>query len=213
MRCIIGIMLACYSLSGWADWSGKVVGISDGDTLTALRSGKGVKIRLVEIDAPESRQDFGEASKKSLSDMCFGKTATVIEQGSDKYGRTLGRVSCDGIDVNAEQVKRGMAWFYTQYGHDPALQAAEAQAKAAGVGLWSRVDAIPPWEFRHGGKAKPVKAAKAIDEEESSGAGCGGKSTCGQMSSCSEARHYLNDCGLTKLDRDHDGIPCESLCR
>ena len=42
---------------------------------------------------------------------------------------------------------------------------------------------------------------------------CGGKHTCKQMSSCAEAKHYLNDCGVSRLDRDHDGIPCESICQ
>ena len=46
----------------------------------------------------------------------------------------------------------------------------------------------------------------------SSGFDCAGKSTCGQMTSCAEARFYLNSCGVRKLDRDGDGIPCESIC-
>lgn len=213
MKVLIRIMLACLSASAWADFTGKVVGVSDGDTLTVLHAGKGEKIRLVEIDAPESSQDFGQASKKSLSDLCFGKEATIQDQGKEKYGRTLGRATCGGVDVNLEQVKRGMAWFYVQYGHDAAIKSAEDVARTAGAGLWSKADPTPPWEYRHPGKAKPAKAASADEGGDSGVGGCGGKPTCGQMSSCAEARHYLNDCGLSKLDRDHDGIPCESICR
>lgn len=211
-----------------ADWTGKVVGIADGDTLTVLRSGKGIKVRLVEIDAPESRQDFGAASKKSLSDLCFGKPANVQERGTDKYGRTLGRVVCDGVDANLEQVRRGMAWFYVQYGTDQAIRTAEVSARTAGTGLWAEADPTPPWDYRHGdrpnantyshppdrtSKRQPAAGQPGDKSEAPSGAQCGAKSTCGQMTSCAEARHYLDDCGLSKLDRDHDGIPCESLCR
>ena len=44
------------------------------------------------------------------------------------------------------------------------------------------------------------------------GFSCSGKRTCKEMSSCEEARYYLEQCGLSRLDRDHDGVPCESLC-
>ena len=42
---------------------------------------------------------------------------------------------------------------------------------------------------------------------------CGLKSKCSQMKSCKEAYFYLQECGVTKLDRDKDGIPCERLCK
>ncbi|BBL73997.1 hypothetical protein MishRS11D_10950 [Methylomagnum ishizawai] len=194
-----------------ADWTGKVVGVHDGDTLTVMQNGKGTKVRLVEIDAPESDQDYGQRSKQSLSDLCFGKDATVQDQGRDKYGRTLGRVACNGVDANLKQAEQGMAWFYVQYGHDPAIRAAEEKARADGAGLWADANPTPPWEYRHGGQKKP-KTNTASTGGTGGGGACGLKSTCGQMSSCAEARHYLNDCGLSKLDRDHDGVPCESIC-
>lgn len=147
-------LLALAATAQAADFTGKVVGVHDGDTLTVLNAGQGERIRLVEIDAPELRQDFGQASKQSLSGLCFGREALVQDQGRDRYGRTLGRITCAGLDANAEQVKRGLAWFYVKYGHDDAIRAAEATARAAGIGLWSRPDAIPPWEYRHGGRAK-----------------------------------------------------------
>ena len=69
----------------------------------------------VDIDAPESKQAFGQRSKQSLADLCFGKAAKLEGDSKDQYGRTLARVYCDGIDTNAEQVRRGMAWVYVQY--------------------------------------------------------------------------------------------------
>ena len=88
--------------------SGKVVAVADGDTLTVLFNHRQVKVRLTEIDAPEKKQQFGNRSKQSLSDLCFNKTATLADTGKDRYGRTLARVYCDGVDANAEQVRRGM---------------------------------------------------------------------------------------------------------
>ncbi|WP_031436625.1 thermonuclease family protein [Methylobacter tundripaludum] len=196
-----------------AEWSGTVVGISDGDTLTVLNAQKTqVKIRLAEIDAPESKQAFGTQSKQSLSDICFKKTVVVDDHGTDKYKRTLGRLRCDGVDANAEQVRRGMAWAYRQYLTDQSIADLEATAKSARTGLWADESPVPPWEFRHGGKAAKAKPT-SHDKTASSGDSCGSKTKCGEMSSCAEAQHYLNDCGLSRLDRDHDGVPCESICR
>lgn len=93
--------------------TGKVVAIADGDTLTVLDAGnRQHKIRLDGIDAPESSQDWGSRAKQSLSDLVFGKTVTVISSKKDKYGRTLGKVMLDKRDINLEQIRRGMAWFY-----------------------------------------------------------------------------------------------------
>lgn len=151
-RMTICACLALATAAQAAEFTGPVVGVHDGDTLTVLHGGKDERIRLVEIDAPELRQDFGQASKQSLSDLCFGTDATVRDQGLDRYGRTLGRVFCGGVDANAAQIERGLAWWYVKYGHDDALQAAEDVARTARIGLWSRPDAIPPWEYRHGGR-------------------------------------------------------------
>lgn len=140
------------------EWSGRVVGISDGDTMTVLnKQNQPIKIRMVEIDAPEKNQDFGQRSKQSLSDLCFGKAAKVEDRGQDKYHRTLGRVYCDGTDANAEQVRLGMAWAYRQYLTDPTIADLEQEAKSAKAGLWGDANPTPPWEFRHNShKSTPV---------------------------------------------------------
>lgn len=126
-----------------------VVGISDGDTLTVLHDQQPIKVRLAEIDAPEKAQAFGSRAKQSLSDMCFGKTAEVSTQTRDRYGRTVARVRCDGIDANAEQVRRGMAWVYTKYSRDPSFPPLEQEARAERRGLWADAYPVPPWEWRH----------------------------------------------------------------
>lgn len=215
----ITALLCLLSTACSGDWSGKVVGVHDGDTVTVMRRGEGVKVRLNQIDAPELGQAYGRQSKQSLSDLCFGRQAEVREEGQDKYGRTLGRVICGGSDANAEQLRRGYAWFYEQYGRDPALRELEASARSRRAGLWADRNPIPPWNFRHS-KADGNAGAAPRSEAPRSPAGsgtrsgrCGVKKTCADMGSCEEAIYYLYRCGMTGLDRNHDGLPCESLCR
>jgi micrococcal nuclease len=127
----------------------RVVGVHDGDTITALRDDKQqLKVWLHGIDAPELGQPFGQASKKALSEKVFGKDVVVIPRTKDKYGRTVGHIMIDGRDVNLEMLEEGMAWHYEKYDHNKRLREAEQSARAAKKGLWADVEAVPPWEWR-----------------------------------------------------------------
>jgi endonuclease YncB( thermonuclease family) len=128
---------------------GRVVSIYDGDTLSVLVSSKQIKVRLTDIDAPERKQPFGTRSRQSLAELCTGKDARVAKQGEDRYGRTLGRVNCAGVDANAEQVRRGMAWVFERYApKNSTLHALETEARAARRGLWQESKPVPPWQWR-----------------------------------------------------------------
>lgn len=144
------LFLLLFATSGASadELAGQVVGITDGDTLRVLVEHREVVIRLDQIDAPEKRQPFGQRSRQSLAEMTFRKTARVITHGQDRYGRTVGTVLIAGLDVNAEQVRRGMAWVYLRYARDPALTALELEARQAGRGLWVEASPLPPWEWR-----------------------------------------------------------------
>jgi endonuclease YncB( thermonuclease family) len=107
-----------------------------------------VRVRLKEIDAPERSQPFGKRSRQSLNDICAKKVARVLWTAQDRNGRTLGRVWCDRIDANAEQVRRGMAWVFDRYVKDRALHPLQDAARAQRLGLWSDAAPIPPWEWR-----------------------------------------------------------------
>jgi endonuclease YncB( thermonuclease family) len=138
-----------------ADFTGRVVGISDGDTVKILVEQTEKKVRLTGIDAPEKRQPFGQASKQSLSDLIYNKTVRVEERGEDRYGRTLGRILLDGRDINLQQVQQGFAWHFKKYAHtQPSGEAAiydraEQQARSSRKGLWQDPRSVAPWEFRH----------------------------------------------------------------
>lgn len=135
-----------------------VVGVSDGDTLTARCGEQGqfqqVKIRLSEIDAPEKGQPFGQRSRASLAAVCFGAVAQIHPERRDRYGRSVARVQCRGTDASLYQVRMGMAWAYTQYLTDSRIADTEIQARTGRVGLWSEEAPIAPWDYRAGQRAR-----------------------------------------------------------
>lgn len=149
---VVGCLLAAQSVL--ADFSGKVVGVSDGDTITVLKDREQVKVRMVEIDAPEKGQAFGNRSKQALSQLVHDRQVEIREQGTDRYGRTLGRVYLSGLDVNTEMVRRGMAWVYVKYAKDKGLYQLEAEAREQRRGLWADKEPVPPWEWRRDRKTE-----------------------------------------------------------
>ena len=139
-------------------FTGKVVGISDGDTLSVLPEGKAVKVRLHGVDTPEKAQSFGTQARKFTSDMVFQQTVTIIVQDTDRYGRLVGDVLLpDGRSLNQELVKAGMAWWYRHYApNDTTLAQLEADARTAKRGLWADAHPVPPWEWRQPHHARSV---------------------------------------------------------
>jgi len=128
--------------------SGKVVAITDGDTLTIVDNDrKRHRIRLAEVDAPERKQPFGTESRKSLAEICAKKSAVVETVGKDP--RVIGKVTCAGVDAGAEQVRRGMAWVFAGASlPNSPLPEMEAHARLRGLGLWAGDKPEPPWEWR-----------------------------------------------------------------
>lgn len=130
-----------------------VVGVSDGDTLTARCGEPGayeqVKVRLAAIDAPEKAQPFGQRSRQNLADLCFQQQAVMTPKAKDRYGRTVADVECRGQNAGTEQVRAGMAWYYVRYGKGyEHLQALEHGARVNRLGLWADPAPVAPWEWR-----------------------------------------------------------------
>lgn len=150
-----GVALAASERS----FSGSVVAVADGDTVTVLEGGRiERKVRLAGIDAPEKAQPFGQRSKDSLSRLAFGKEAQVKWSKKDRYGRTVGKLIVGGKDVCLEQIRRGMAWHYRKYARDQMERdrieyaRSEEDARRVRLGLWADRDPIPPWEWRKSSK-------------------------------------------------------------
>jgi endonuclease YncB( thermonuclease family) len=155
-------LYCCIHSAAYADvLIGKVVGVTDGDTIKVLDLDNTLfKVRLAGIDAPEKKQPFGQASKKMLSDIVFGKVVEVDWHKRDRYDRLIGKVMIDGVDVNLEQIKNGLAWFYRQYQNEliPSDRLlyldAENKAKEDNMGLWVYPEKVAPWDFRKRKKDK-----------------------------------------------------------
>jgi len=147
---LISVFLSIFPCLTWA-WSGKVVGVADGDTITALDNGRPEKIRLYGIDRPEKGQAFGKKAKQFTSDMVFGKVVEVKRIGTDKYGRTVALVAVGVRLLNEELVKAGLAWVYDYYCSEPICEtwkSFQLRAKLDKRGLWRDPGPVPPWEFR-----------------------------------------------------------------
>ena len=203
-------MSAGAAVSAQEQLTGKVVGVADGDTLTVLTPQKRqVKVRLDQIDAPENGQAWGQRSRQTLSRYAYGKTVRVEVSGKDRYGRSIGRVSSGGVDVNEAMVRDGAAWAYRDYLEDKTLLRVERDARDARRGLWSQPSSqiTAPWAYR---SAKRNAAAARSTPRPT--AACA-RRTCTQLSSCAEAKRQMKACSLPALDSDGDGTPCESLCR
>lgn len=129
----------------------RVVGVTDGDTLTCLTADQQqIKTRLARIDAPEKRQPYGERSRQSLAGMVFDRDVRLDVLTTDRYGRTVATVWRGKVDVNQAQIAAGLAWVYRAYPHTAEDVQAEEKARTQGAGLWAEAGAIPPWEWRKG---------------------------------------------------------------
>ncbi len=238
MRAFIALC-CCLALSAQAEtFSAKVIVVMDGDTVMVLRGGQKLKIRLANIDAPEKDQSFGKQSRDSLLELVGKKQVQVDSQAIDQYGRIVGLISIDGLNVNQEQVQRGMAWAAegwrqsrrvptgvplaganSHYHTDKTYIGLQSDAQRSRRGLWAQTSPQAPWQWR---KSHP--SLKPVLQARQDGAlhqvvpvmlydmECAKKRRCSQMTSCDEASFYFTRCGVKTLDGNHDGVPCENLC-
>lgn len=212
--CVSGVGLAgIFSVDAYAEtFTAKVIEVLDGDTVLVLRGNQKIKIRMANIDAPEKAQEGGMESKQSLLDMVMHKQVQIDSQTVDDYGRVVGTISLDGKNINEEQVRRGMAWEYSNYHSNKTYIALQSEAQAARRGLWNQASPLPPWQWRklHAADAphRPAEPLPVVAGDFT----CGSKRHCSQMTSCAEAHFYLASCKVKSLDADGDGTPCESLC-
>lgn len=139
---------------------GKVIKVSDGDTITILpKEKKQIRIRLYGIDAPEKKQAFGEKSRQYLASLIAGKDVKVNVYDIDRYGRNVAIIINEDKNINKEMVAAGYAWVYLQYNKLPDLPEwlkLQEAAQKERLGLWRDKNPIPPHEFRKLRRAKKI---------------------------------------------------------
>jgi endonuclease YncB( thermonuclease family) len=161
LACRAGARILGQTVPGFALWvlltgpvladefAGRVVGVTDGDTLKVLHAGRAETVRLQGVDAPEKRQAYGERARRFTADLSFDRTVTVRSTGRDRNGRLLGEVVLpDGRSLNQELVRAGYAWWFRKYSRDGRLARLEEEARAGRRGLWADQTPQAPWEYR-----------------------------------------------------------------
>ena len=153
MKTLIATSLLTFSFAVLAapfTIEGTVTRVSDGDTLHIVDAAlEDHTVRMAHIDAPESKQLHGTGSKNSLTALSLNKRASATCYNQDQYGRNVCTVFVSGVDVNAMQVRRGLAWVYTDYApKNTPLRAIEDAARTAKIGLWKSTNPVQPWVWR-----------------------------------------------------------------
>lgn len=158
------ILMFLLSLPAFADVTGVVVGVADGDTVTVLDAAKTQhKVRVAGIDAPEKAQPFGQRAKQRMSALVFGKVVRLEGDKRDRYGRTVAKVwvsppDCQRcpqtLDAGLAVLTSGLAWHYKKYQNEQSPEDreryafAEDEARSKRAGLWAEGNPVPPWEWR-----------------------------------------------------------------
>lgn len=190
----------------------KVVGISDGDTLSCLVNKTPLKVRLIHIDAPEQSQPYGNRAKQALAQLVFKQNITAVISGYDRYQRLLATLYLNGKNINLALVENGMAWAYTT---KREYIEAQNQAKHAKIGLWQDKFPINPSQWRKEHTSALPQAVKKPGNiaNPPQAINCKIKLSCNQIGNYEQAKHYFQQCDWKALDGNNDGIPCNKLYR
>ncbi|KZR82380.1 Endonuclease YhcR precursor [Prochlorococcus marinus str. MIT 1342] len=178
----------------------EVLSIGDGDTLTVTEGSQRIKVRLACIDAPETSQSpYGKAARQALKSLLpVGSDVRLRSKATDRYGRTVAEVIRNGTHINQSLVKSGNAFVYWQYikGCDrQTYSRLETYARLGGIGVWSVSGGIQrPWDYRQSKQSNSKRK----------------RYRCQDIRSWNAAQDLLRK-GHSYLDRDKDGVACESL--
>jgi micrococcal nuclease len=135
------------------EFTGRVVGVTDGDTIKVLHANHSETVRLLGVDAPEKRQAYGDRAGRFTAELAFDRTVTVRTSGRDRNGRLLGEVVLpDGRSLSQELVRAGYAWWFRKYSRDIRLARLEEEARQDHRGLWADAAPQAPWEYRISGR-------------------------------------------------------------
>jgi micrococcal nuclease len=149
----IMVLLIAFSLihasAAFAEsFTGKVIGIRDGNTISVSCNEKVKLVRLANVDCPDLNQDFGQQAREYLTGLIFGKEVWVDVKSVDHSNRGVSKMTLNGQDVGVLLVQAGFGWHDSKFGSNARILEAQTQAQAGRAGLWSQDNPVPPWEFR-----------------------------------------------------------------
>lgn len=150
MKNIFALSLALLAAPvAYADFQGKVIKVADGDTITVLVNGNTQeRVRLENIDAPESSQAYGQQARNFLNSQVYGKFVYVKSNKMDLYKRHIGTIYLGNYNVNQSIVQNGYAWAFREYLTDPNYIKYEQYARQNRLGLWKDNNPIYPSNWR-----------------------------------------------------------------
>jgi endonuclease YncB( thermonuclease family) len=169
IACLCASTLLLLAASSWAQtFSGRVIAVHDGDTISVREATRTIRVRLADIDSPEFGQAHGASAREFTSQLLLDHVVQVQGRGLDQYDRVIGRVSLGRVNANEAIVRAGMAWVYSRGAADAALADAERSAKARHAGLWADASPTPPWVWRraHQATAPDVPASRPRAEAQ-----------------------------------------------
>lgn len=157
---VFALAFSC-SAARTATLTGTAERITDGDTMRIRSADRTTTtIRLAGIDAPEKKQPYGRAAGRRFAALCLGKSVEADFRATDRYGRTVARVRCDGNDAGRTLIAEGLAWHYARYAKTQPREearadaAAEAAARVSKLGLWDDPEPQAPWDFRKASRSR-----------------------------------------------------------
>jgi len=176
VRLLLVIAVFCFGLSDRANAGslfGRAITVNDGDEITVFNLNRPVRIKLLGIDAPEKDQQFGEVAKQHLSDLVLNRDVSVEYTAIAHDFSIIGVVSINGVDINAQMIRDGAAWYDPNNNHLTDTQRAvysqsEQAARQEKRGLWQVANPVAPWEYvkeqarlRIAAKPKPSPGSEA----------------------------------------------------
>ena len=167
---LVGVFLCLGAPASAARLYGKVIEIVDGDTIRMISLNRVVRIKVLAIDAPEVKQSCGDVAKQHLLDLIGEKMVSVEYFGLSEDGSITGKVFLNEMDIGAQMVRDGAAWFDKARADrlsatEQKLYAdSEAAARNEHRGIWQVGDPTAPWDFRQG---RSISAPVVVASNES----------------------------------------------
>ena len=151
---LLALPLSFSTRGSAASFQGKVATVLDGERITVTSLNQSLKIKLLGVAAPAKNQPYAELAAQHLSQLVSDKYVVVRYTGLGQDGYVMGRVTLNNVDIGAQMIRDGVAWYNKSEGTDLSEQdrqqyaTCEQAARSEARGLWQDPAPIAPWEYR-----------------------------------------------------------------